>query len=389
MKILQITPSYKPAFIYGGTTVSVGQLCESLAAAGHQVTVLTTTANGTAELPLHDKKPVLVEQVEVYYFNRLTKDHTHFSPSLLWFLYQNAKQYDVVHIQSWWNLVAVFAVLVCWLRGIKPILSPRGMLSAYSFAYENSTKKRLIHLLLGKFLLNRTYIHATAQTELTEAQQVIKNCKGFVLPNLLPLPPVSTLPTPSLTHAKLKLLFLSRIDHKKGLPLLFEVLAALLPICKSQNIEFQLDIIGSGETSYLAHLAELAAAHQLTPYLTWHGKIEGAKRFDYYCQADIFVLPSYNENFANVVIEALSQGTAVWISDKVGLAAYIEQNQMGTVTPLSVESMQKTLLDLMLDQAKRATIRQTAPQKIAQDFDRKNLTSQYVEAYSQYSKGYK
>ncbi len=387
MKILQITPSYKPAYVYGGTTVSVSQLCEALVGMGNEVTVLTTTANGTTELPLHDQQPTIVEGVKVYYFSRYTKDHTHFSPALLWFLFRHLRQYDIIHIQSWWNLVAVFAVAVCALRGIKPILSPRGMLSAYSFVYENSLKKRLIHWLLGKKLLSKTILHATATAELAEAKQLIPDWQGFVLPNILPLPTVVTLPL-TLPYSKQKtfrLLFLSRIDHKKGLELFFEVLAATKEKLASQQIDIQLLIIGGGEQTYIQSLKKLVKDLYLTDQIHWLGRVDGEQKYGYYAQADVFVLPSYNENFANVVLESLSQGTAVWLSSFVGLAAYVQQHNLGVVTDLEKTAMQESLLKLLLDETQRQKIRNTAPQQIAKDFDQHHLTTQYLEQYEHFN----
>jgi glycosyltransferase involved in cell wall biosynthesis len=382
LKILQITPSYKPAFVYGGTTVSVSQLCEALVEAGHEVTVLTTTANGKVELPKYEQKPSEVSGVKVYYFSRLTKDHTHFSPNLLAFLYKNVRKYEVVHIQSWWNLVAVFAVFVCLLRGIKPILSPRGMLSSYSFEYENSLKKQLIHKLIGRKLLAKTYLHATAKAEFEEGKQLIAAWQGFTLPNILPLPALKIVDNqPKTENNKLNLLFLSRIDHKKGLELFFESLAIVKQALDKQHLDFQLDIIGGGEQNYIENLQNLAAKFGLQDHIVWHGRIEGEARFGYYARADVFLLPSYNENFANVVIEALSQGTAVLVSSFVGLASYVQENDLGVVTSLEKNVMAEKLLALLLDYKKRAKIREIAPQKIKLDFDKQNLVKQYIEQY--------
>src|SRR6266496_3119649 len=81
MKILFIIPSYKPAYIYGGTTVVVSLLAESLASHGHQVTVYTTTANGKNELEVETGKEIIIDGVKVFYFKRITKDHSHISPA--------------------------------------------------------------------------------------------------------------------------------------------------------------------------------------------------------------------------------------------------------------------------------------------------------------------
>ncbi len=68
MKILQITPSYKPAYVYGGPTMSVAKLCETLVHHGLNLEVLTTTANGKIELDLERGKKMNVDGVIVTYF---------------------------------------------------------------------------------------------------------------------------------------------------------------------------------------------------------------------------------------------------------------------------------------------------------------------------------
>src|SRR6185503_9537557 len=126
MKILFVIPSYKPAYIYGGTVVVSGLLAESLAKQGHEVTVYTTTANGKTELNVETGKEIIVDGVKVFYFKRFTKDHSHISPGLWQKIFHTARRFDVVHLHSWWNPCIVIAAALCKLRGIKPVLSPHG-----------------------------------------------------------------------------------------------------------------------------------------------------------------------------------------------------------------------------------------------------------------------
>jgi glycosyltransferase involved in cell wall biosynthesis len=248
------------------------------------------------------------------------------------------------------------------------------MLSKYSFEHENSLKKKLIHHSIGKFLLAKTFIHATASSELTEGKQLISQWQGFVLPNILPLSEIQFTNETNLASSPIKLLFLSRIDKKKGLELLFEALSKV-------SFAFNLDIIGTGNDLYIKELQQLATDYNIAQNIAWLGRIEGEKRFEYYAQADIFLLLSQNENFANVVIEALSQGTPVFISDNVGLADYVLQKQLGEITKLEVNEIVEKLQDFAKNQTLRKKIRDTAPTIIAQDFDKANVVKQYLYEY--------
>jgi hypothetical protein len=169
VKIIHISASYKPAYIYGGPIQSVAKLCEALVGlevrdeglAINDVQVLTTTANGTTELDVTISEPVLVEGVKVIYFKRWTKDHSHFSPGLLWGLRKTLRQAQgdklsiqndkpVIHIHAWWNLVSVLSCLVAKWYKVPVVLSPRGMLTAYSQHNRNSFFKKLLHQSIGK-----------------------------------------------------------------------------------------------------------------------------------------------------------------------------------------------------------------------------------------------
>jgi len=187
MKILFISPSYKPAHIYGGTIVAVSMLAERLVALGHSVTVYTTTANGESELDVPAGVPVTVDGVRVTYFNRSTGDHTHISFALWRHLNGTIDQFDIVHVHSWWNFLAIGAVWICRRNGVSPILSPHGMFSDFIIKHQNRRKKNLIHLLVGRRLLEGTFLHVSSQMEWNESILINPKWKGRVIPNLVRL----------------------------------------------------------------------------------------------------------------------------------------------------------------------------------------------------------
>lgn len=369
MKILHITASYKPAYVYGGPIYSVGALCEELCrdfdsaqsdigfdspfdsaqedmAQPDRVEVYTTLANGKEELPYQNGESKIVDGVKVTYFKRLTKDHSHFSPSLLSHLWRNAKEFDIIHIHSWWNLVSMGAVIVCLCRGIKLIISPRGMLGDYTL----SKPKAIFHQLIGKYLLRKCNFHATTTMEAEEiakqvfdgkvevvdlmktryesqgARQKKDDNKIFIIHNSVKLPedlPVKT----RVFDGSLKLIFLSRIHHKKGIELMLDALALV-------NFPFKLSIVGEGEPDYVESLKSKAESLKLNEKINWVGAVYGEEKYQLLANHDAFILPSYNENFANVVIEAIAVGTPVLLSDKVGLKDYVREHDFGLIFKL-------------------------------------------------------
>jgi len=153
--------------------MSVSMLAEQLSKQGAEVTVFTTTANGLNELSVTINQPVIIDGVTVIYFKRITKDHTHLSPALLKNVWQKARDYDVVHIHAWWNLVSMLSCLIAVMRNVKVVVSPRGTLSNYSFNNKNNGVKGLIHTFLTKPLLKKCDIHTTSDNEYAAVKSII------------------------------------------------------------------------------------------------------------------------------------------------------------------------------------------------------------------------
>lgn len=375
MKILTIVPSYKPAFIYGGPVRAIAALCESLASVGHQVTVYTTTANGAVDLEADPGKEYLIDGVRVIYFQRLTKGHSNLSPQLLKSLYKNVSRFDIVHIHSWWNLVTIPATWISLLKGITPIVSPRGTLTAYTFMHRKNRIKKLFHALSGKRLLNQVALVFTSEREKIEASRFVEGKATHVLGNLLDLP------TRALDVHKdtpyMKLLFLGRIDPAKNLELLIKVLADI------KELPYELIIAGEGAQDYTQQLKQLASSIN---QIKWIGNVEGEEKYKRLAEADLLVLPSHTENYGNVVFEALSQGTPVMVSDQVGAKDYIITNSLGWVVSGGEQKWKDALINAWKDKGSRDAIRKSAPACIARDFERGMQVKGYTEMYMNHSK---
>lgn len=372
MRILHIMPSYKPAYEYGGTIESTAQLCECQVEAGQVVDVFTTLANGVRELDLPAGQPIVVQGVTVTYFRRVTKDPTHVSPALWFHLWKTARSYDVIHIHSWWNPLVIFSAWICILQGLKIIISPRGMLTHFIFTATNAGKKKWIHNLLGKQALKRSVLHATAESEYEECTKLIHGWGGFVLPNIVFLPDIKIEVT---KNDSFTLLFMSRIHPKKGLELLIEAISTLpFPV--------RLRIAGTGEEEYVNKLKDRIARLNLSTMVDWLGWRAREEKFHELMRSDSFILTSYNENFANVVIESLHVGTPVIVSEGVALASFVEATGLGWVTSLTSAAIRESIIAAYTDRARREVIRARSRAVIEKYFDVPTLISRYLEEYN-------
>jgi len=373
LKILQLSASYKPAYIYGGPTMSVSMLAEQLVIAGQDVTVYTTTANGLSELPVEITNPVLVDGVTVIYFKRITKDHTHLSPSLLTHLWRTARDYDMIHIHAWWNLVSVLGCLVALMRKVPVIISPRGTLSNYSFHNKNNNIKSIMHSWLGKPLLKKCCIHTTSSNEYDVMKTMLPNNTIFNIPNFINLTKNKFSGYQSTDH--LRLIFFSRIEEKKGLDILLNAL-------KSVTIPYKLTIAGDGNNEYVNQLKKMALDNGITDQVEWIG-FQTANKYELLYNHDVMILPSHDENFGNVVIESLSVGTPVLISRAVGLADYVYQNNLGWLCETNSASVSTAINNLAGQKTEITRIKEYAPGKISADFNYANLAKRYIDMYTQ------
>ncbi len=350
----------------------MSRLAEALSAAGADVTVYTTTANGKTELPEASERPLDVDGVAVWYFRRWTGDHGHFSPALLWRLWKTIHQFDIVHIHSWWNWVVLGAIFIARIQRAVTVVSPHGMLSPYSL---QNRWRHLFQRFVGNQLLRQATLHGTSRLEVRELQALVPGTSTAMVHNLVVLPTSEHLPEQS-GAGTVRLLFISRVHPKKGLDLLLEALPGL-------SGDWELCVAGDGPADYTRKIRSKAKLLGLTDRIKWIGWVDANEKWPLITGSDLMVLPSFNENFAIVVVEALALGLPVLVSDQVGLFDYVRLQNFGWVSPRTIADLRATLQEAIDDEHKRHWIRELAPEQIRIDFDPKQLVVQYLALYKQ------
>jgi glycosyltransferase involved in cell wall biosynthesis len=375
LKVLQICAAYKPAFIYGGPTMSVSMLSENLVKAGIDTEVYATTANGKQELPVTPGVAVNVDGVEVTYFKRVTGDHSHYSPALFKRLRKEVKNFDLVHIHAWWNLVSVFSCLIAIRQKVPVLMSPRGTLSPYSFQNKSIGVKWFLHQFLGARLLRQCNIHTTSQPEADATATLFRPKSMTILPNFVKLPAKKVYPERPIP-GRIKLIFFGRIEEKKGLDTLLNALPHV-------EVPYQLTIAGDGDNAYIESLKKITVDNGSAEHIDWIG-FQTDNKFDLLQAQDLFILPSHDENFGNAVIESLSVGTPVLISEGVGLAEYVKDNKLGWVCAADPLLFAQQVNNIVTnEQAELERIRKIAPGIIFNDFNEEILAERYINMYTQ------
>src|SRR6059058_3013189 len=104
----------------------------------------------------------------------------------------------------------------------------------------------------------------------------------------------------------------------------------------------------------------------------------GADRVAALVDADLFVLPSYQENFGIAVIESLAAGTPVVISDQVNIHRQISENQLGGVAKTDVSALASALSRWMSDEQLRRETSERARRFVFEEYDRRKIAARWV-----------
>lgn len=245
-------------------------------------------------------------------------------------------QCDVAHLTSLFYPPSLFFALFARWHGKPVIWSPRGELDEKALVY--STWKKIPFLwLIRRFLSKKVTFHSTSPEETLRVRNVIgANAQVVEIPNFMQIPE-------RIQHAPATpyLLCIGRVHPKKAI----ENLIAALPLSESfMRSECTLKIAGDHRNAYGEQLQKQVASLGLEEKVAFLGLVEGVDKQQLYAHASFSILPSHTENFGNVVIESLAQGTPViasrgtpwqalenekvgfWPSnDPAGLAAAIEK----------------------------------------------------------------
>jgi glycosyltransferase involved in cell wall biosynthesis len=123
-------------------------------------------------------------------------------------------------------------------------------------------------------------------------------------------------------------LFLSRLDPKKNVEGLIRAFATLRPSHPSARLV----IAGAGAPDYVRSLRTLGASEGIDDKIHWAGHLEGNAKWGALRAADVFVLPSYSENFGIAAVEAMMAGRPCIVGGGVALAEEMDTAGAGIAT---------------------------------------------------------
>lgn len=214
---------------------------------------------------------------------------------------QEAGGSTVVHVHGLWLMPNVYGGTAAAHAGKPLIVSPRGMLAAEALKFSRWKKRAFWALLQKSAFASAAAWHATSAAEAEDIRQFGIRAPIVVIPNGVDLPTTKARHSPAKTLRTI--LFLSRLHPKKNLPGLIEAWSRVAP----QRPEWQLVIAGPDEGGHRATLKRQATDAN-TPRIHFLDPLYGDDKDAMLADADLFVLPTRNENFGIAVAESLAIG---------------------------------------------------------------------------------
>ena len=199
--------------------------------------------------------------------------------------------------------------------GLPYVVSVHGMLDDWCMTQRGLRKRVYMTLFERKTLESAAAVHCTAQAELEQARKWFSRGRGVVIPLVVDLEPFRELPGPELAREHIPelgggrpvALYLSRLHPKKGLEKLLLGMGLHRPP-HPDYIDYVTVIAGSGDDAYRAMLAKNVGKLDLEDRVVFPGFVTGDEKVSLYQAADVFVLPTSQENFGFVLFEALAAG---------------------------------------------------------------------------------
>jgi glycosyltransferase involved in cell wall biosynthesis len=305
-----------------GPSYSVVRLCESLILANCNCTLVNSPPNFLKRFDLGFGPQRLCRSPQMYkWLEQLAK----------------TKQLGLIHSHGLWTIPNIYHAPIGKQFGIPNIVSPRGSLASVAFKSGSVVKRFFWQLYQKKALEAATVLHATATSEYLDIRKMGFSQPIAVIPNGIDIPEL----LPVTKTSSRTLLFLARINPIKGLDMLLPAWQAVM----HKFPDWQLQIVGPDSRGYLATIQQMASTLKLER-IKFCGLLSGQDKLRAYQSAELFILPSYSENFSVSIAEALGCGIPV-ITTKGTPWSGLQDHKAGWWVDANIEALVGVLEDAL------------------------------------------
>ncbi len=387
MRVLILSNLYPP-YVWGGAEITAGDIANGLMERGHEVTVLTSwygisrpERDGLVWRTLHCSEPAHFDRHlpfvrQFQHLNHYYRQHHNpenaqelrravatIKPDVLYIWEINGIGIlSLLKALPEFNIPIVFHLGSYWWQYIH---SPE---TEYSHMRLRSLKKLLIgpvppltytSLIAVSGAVKQEYVQAGCDAERIEIinsgidprfMEMARTEQFNGKQTMQPLQAVGSRGNPYATKTGAHLIYAGRLRVEKGVLIMLKALDVL--VNEQDKKDLHLSIFGEGDEVYTGELQTFLRDHQLTPYVTFHGKVPQDELIMYYDLSDMLLVPSlWQEPFGLIVAEAMARGLPVVASDVGGPAEMITHGVDGLLFQAGDEHALASAISQLLDDA--------------------------------------
>lgn len=375
MKILHVIPSI--SHVHGGPSIALETMTRALVNAGVEVEVATTNDDGARLLAVRLGEPMLRAGVTHWFFPRQTWFYKISLPLARW-LRKNVAQYDVVHIHALFSFASTAAAYAAAQARAPYVVRPLGTLNRYGMTQRRASFKAFSYRWVERRILQHAArVHYTSAQERDEAEELGSAPPCSIIPVGIDTEALANIERARVHGAPLRILFLARLDAKKGVDVLLDAFARLC----ARGCAAELTIAGDGDAVLVENLKRHAESLGVVSHVTWRGFVQGdAKRAELE-RADVFVLPSHSENFGIAVAEAMAAGLPVVVTPQVGIAREIVEQDAGVLVTHNSERIADAFEALAQNETRRLEMGARGKRLAQEKFSVKAMLCRMIEMY--------
>jgi glycosyltransferase involved in cell wall biosynthesis len=269
---------------------------------------------------------------------------------------------DLVHAH-WWFPGGLVGTWVSGLASVPLVTTMHG--SDVRLARSAATARPAL-----RHVLRRSAAITTVSRWL--AREVTAILPG-ISPTVAPMPVDTDLFTPGGTRSSDRLLFVGRLNAQKGIQHLIRALAAM-------KTPASLDVVGAGPDR--DGLVRLAGELGVSSRIQWLGSLPQQALADRYREAAALVVPSIDEGFGLVAVEAQLCATPVVAADSGGLPDIVRHDQTGILVPSADPAALAAALDALLARPDRGrSLGEAGRMHALASFAPESVARRYAEIY--------